>query len=946
MNRIGVGFRLIGVAALALALCVSPLTAAPVHASGVTIRVAPGGLTSGTCGSDFGVNACDLQYALVSVAQSGDSLWIKEGTYTPGAARTDSFILRSGVHLYGGFDGGETSFDDRDWEVDVTTLSGEIGDPGTTVDNSIHVVTAGAGTANTAELDGFTITAGNANGSSSPTDQGGGVYLYDADPVLSNLTISGNEAVQGAGMVSELSSPSLTNVTFSANSASVYTGGMFNDQSSPVLVDVQFEDNTGNYRGGGMTNSNCTSELRLTNVTFHENSARHGGGMYNSNSDPSLHDVTFDQNHAPAAVSADGFGGGIYNIDSDPTLTNVTFSGNTAPGSVVYSGYGGGIYNDNSDPVLNTVTFSNNAAGGDGGQGGGMYSWDGSDPTLIDVSFSGNSARQGAGMFSMGGTQSLTDVTFLGNTTTGSYGGGMFNAGSSATLTRVTFTGNSATNGAGMVNSGTGTYPHLADVTFDSNTASWWGGGMYNDHSSPILTNVTFSGNSAVGDPVNGSGGGMMNYDSGSGPSNPTLTNVTFSGNSAAKGGALYNSDSSPTLWHVTMAGNTATAGAGIYNASGAGFIRNSILWNPGDELAWPFSSDYLTITDSVLEGGCPGASGQVCTNNVTGDPLLQALADNGGQTPTMALGAGSSAIDVASSTYSTPTDQRGASRPQDGDLDDTSHADAGAYEFEVFSIAGNTGVGGVTLSYAGDTNGTTTSDAGGAYSFSVPEHWTGRVTPLKTRCTFTDAYTDYSDVMAGMVGQNYTATCTASFRSFGPYDGWVMESSEGSGAGASKNVAAETFNLGDNAADRQYRGILSFNTATLPDTAVLQAVKLRLTQSAVVGSNPFDTMTKIMIDMKNGSFGASSLEIGDFEAGATKSSATSILNNPSGDTYTKSLSSTLFQYINPMGLSQLRLRFYKDDNDNRVADYLLLYSGNATTASLRPTLIITYHVP
>ena len=56
---------------------------------------------------------------------------------------------------------------------------------------------------------------------------------------------------------------------------------------------------------------------------------------------------------------------------------------------------------------------------------------------------------------------------------------------------------------------------------------------MYNDTSSPTLTNVTFSGNSATSD-----GGGMYNYAS----SSPTLTNVTFSGNSATDyGGGMYN---------------------------------------------------------------------------------------------------------------------------------------------------------------------------------------------------------------------------------------------------------------------------------------------------------------------------------------------------------------------------------------------------------------------
>ena len=66
------------------------------------------------------------------------------------------------------------------------------------------------------------------------------------------------------------------------------------------------------------------------------------------------------------------------------------------------------------------------------------------------------------------------------------------------------------------------------------------GGGMYNDGSSPTLSNVTFSGNRA-----SYNGGGMSNYNY----SNPTLSNVTFSGNSASyNGGGMFNNVSSPTL--------------------------------------------------------------------------------------------------------------------------------------------------------------------------------------------------------------------------------------------------------------------------------------------------------------------------------------------------------------------------------------------------------------
>ena len=48
--------------------------------------------------------------------------------------------------------------------------------------------------------------------------------------------------------------------------------------------------------------------------------------------------------------------------------------------------------------------------------------------------------------------------------------------------------------------------------------------------------------------------------------SSPTLTDVTFSDNSAVSGGGMYNNGSSPTLTDVTFSANTADFGGGMYN--------------------------------------------------------------------------------------------------------------------------------------------------------------------------------------------------------------------------------------------------------------------------------------------------------------------------------------------------------------------------------------------
>jgi predicted outer membrane repeat protein len=318
---------------LTVALFSSLLPAGHARAAGTIRYVAPGGMTSGSCTS--WANACTLKYAL-SIAVNGDQIWVKKGVYYPGTNRTDTFTLKNGVAIYGGFAGTETALNQRDWQTNLTILSGDIDQNDINTDgnfiaetwsdiqgnNAYHVVTGG-GTNSSAVLDGFIITAGLANSTSFPDDSGGGMYNSGSSPTLTNVTFSGNNAYNyGGGMYNSGSSPTLTNVTFSGNSAEDSGGGMYNDSSSPTLSNVTFSGNSA-IGGGGMSNGN--SNPTLTNVTFSGNSAIAGGGMSNGNSNPTLTNVTFSGN------SAGIDGGGMFNDDSSsPTLTNVTFSGNSA----------------------------------------------------------------------------------------------------------------------------------------------------------------------------------------------------------------------------------------------------------------------------------------------------------------------------------------------------------------------------------------------------------------------------------------------------------------------------------------------------------------------------------------------------------------------------------------------------------------------------------------
>lgn len=308
--------------------------------------------------------------------------------------------------------------------------------------------------------------------------------------------------------------------------------------------------------------------------------------------------------------------------------------------------------------VLDGFTITGGNSNGSSGHGGGVYISNAS-PVLGNLVITGNQASaNGAGVFvtslssvrSSYSSPSITNTVISNNTA--ARGGGLYTQNSSPVLTDVSFIGNTATSGAGG-----GMNNQVLNETTD-------------EYSIPLLTNVTFSGNSARG------GGGLFNNHS-----YPVLTNVTFSGNTASiRGGAILNEGASPLLRSVTITGNTAPTGLGgsirnVVNASGSPSnpqIYNSILWGNGPDEITSDGIGNTTVVDSIVQGGFPGV------NVMTADPLLVSLANNNGFTKTHALTAGSPAIDAGGVNSTCPsTDQRGITRPQGG------ACDVGSYEFE-----------------------------------------------------------------------------------------------------------------------------------------------------------------------------------------------------------------------------------------------------------------------
>ena len=460
---------------------------------------------------------------------------------------------------------------------------------------------------------------------------------------------------------------------------------------------------------------------------------------------------------------------------------------------------------------------------------------------------------------------------------------------STAVLDGFTITGGNA-DGTGDDNSGLGggmysseSSPRIKNVTFSSNLAQR-GGGMWNTHSSPILVDVAFSGNQANW-VDSGNGGGMGNYWQ----SSPSLTNVTFYGNWAdGQGGGMSNeTSSSPTLTNVTFSGNFANAGGGMANLYSSSPRLMNVTFS-GNGAGWGNGMDNLQsspiITNSILFDYPEGAE---IYNAEGSSPTVSYSIIQGGY-----VGTGNLNVDPLL-------------RPLQNN-------------------------GGFTQTQALASNSPAIDK--GTNAGCPAKDQRGITRPQGPRCDM-GAY-EYSP-------GKLTLSST------GAQDGWILESTETSGVGGTMNAIQPTFAVGDDNLDRQGLSILSFNTAGLPDNAVIKSVTLKIRGAGVVGTDPFTTHGNILVDVRKGAFsGNAALQLQDFQALASRNGVLTMKNNPVGGWYSGAMGAANFAYINKTGLTQFRLRFAEDDNDDRASDYLKFHSGDCATAAYRPKLIVTYITP
>ncbi|GIV34774.1 MAG: hypothetical protein KatS3mg031_2309 [Chitinophagales bacterium] len=171
-----------------------------------------------------------------------------------------------------------------------------------------------------------------------------------------------------------------------------------------------------------------------------------------------------------------------------------------------------------------------------------------------------------------------------------------------------------------------------------------------------------------------------------------------------------------------------------------------------------------------------------------------------------------------------------------------------------------------------------------------------------------------------------------------GLHDGWVR--SDG-------NLGVGGVRVGDQGSGMLYRGILSFNTDTLPDQAVITGASLFINRAALSGTNPFQTgmLGPPSVDVKTGSFGGAAIEVSDYFSAADAVNAGCFVGTAPADGYTIRIDLTPagFGKINKTGLTQFRLSFsYASGSAN---DYVQFHTGDQP-GLLAPYLDVFYTLP
>lgn len=554
-------------------------------------------------------------------------------------------------------------------------------------------------------------------------------YGFNGLPVISSTIV-----IEGSGATIERSNaagtPTFRFFAISANAANHPPRGNLTLRNVILRGGMAKGGDGAKGRGGGGGGAGLGGAvynlgfLTVVNCTFHANTAqggRGGNGNYlyswgaggggglggNGGNAPGPTPATgYSDHYTWAAGGGGGFGGngghsGVL-IDNDFTGGGGGEGGGRgANGEDAFGQYGnnGGHRNspeggDGGDPGYMGKPGGFGGGGGGSGRGvppqGGFYDrGDGGDGGIGGGGGGGNGGRYpgvgmgghgGAGGYGGGGGGGYYGDFYnpQGGGGNGGFGGG--GGGYGRTLFELPGEG-----GAGGFGGGGGA---RGDHGGAGGGGAGFGGAIFNDCGTLTVTNSTLSGNAALGGAAGTTGGATYEATAGK-----------------ARGGGIFARNGSILLVHVTMTDNQATDGGGAFYALGdreivrtgdvdSVSVRVSGCILANTPAAAQATDAYLNInslrdakvgSNNLIERNGTGLNG-IPGVIATGDPLLGALQDNGGLTPSHALLPGSPAMNRIAGIVGEDfpaTDQRGIARPQG------SHADIGAFELDAATISG-----------------------------------------------------------------------------------------------------------------------------------------------------------------------------------------------------------------------------------------------------------------
>ena len=575
-------------------------------------------------------------------------IWVAAGTYTPGTEQTDSFTIPSNVTVLGGFNGTETSAEERNWAENPTILSGDLNGSGTENPGDSHTIVTMLG--DNAEINGFYIQWGFADDSTDNSQpaigrSGAGVY-NNGDNRIYNCSIRSNiadttddpEIGIGAGLVSFGGTLDIINCLFNSNTASANGGAISAESGTINLINCTIDNNNAN-KGGGVHFFN--GSINATNTIFTNNSGTNGninddGGVGTGTGNYCLfyNATTGNDGNLPPNIT------GNNNIENtDPSYTNgyqvvysspVTDAGdNTANPLSLDLNAQNRISNTTID--IGAYEFQSSCEGLNVNEiiyvdANATGTNDGTDWTnaftdlevalsLQECGLTGEIRVAGGQTFTPSTSRLCTnncdsprDYYFLIHEDIqlkGSY--------DVSTNTQDYSNPTILSGDIGVANDNNDNTYHVIVTNYLSNDAiidgfvitiglanntessiingneiyKGRGAGMYNNSSSPIASNIIFSENSAIYE-----GGGMYNI-----LSNPNIFNTVFSENLAdVAGGGIYNNHSSPSISNATFSMNISNYGGGIFNQNNSNStIYNTVLHNNTPSDIYNDSTSFIT---------------------------------------------------------------------------------------------------------------------------------------------------------------------------------------------------------------------------------------------------------------------------------------------------------------------------------------------------------------